>query len=69
MKRRFCIVCYIVIVATRAWAGPYDDGVAAYDQGRFDTAFALWLPLAERGHAAAQFNLGVWFEKGPKADR
>jgi len=64
MKRRFCIVCYIVIVAKRAWAGPYDDGVAAYDQGRFDTAFALWLPLAERWHAAARFNLGVLFEKG-----
>jgi hypothetical protein len=35
MKRRFRIVCCILIVATRAWAGPYEDGVAACDQGRF----------------------------------
>lgn len=64
MKRRILIVCCIVIVTTQAWAGPYEDGVTAYDQERFDTAFALWLPLAEQGHVAAQFNLGVLFEKG-----
>ncbi len=59
MKRRILIVCGIVIATTQAWAGPYEDGVTAYDQGRFDTAFALWLSLAEQGHVAAQFNLGV----------
>lgn len=58
------ILCCVLLVAARAWAGPYEDGVAAYDQGRFDAAFALWLPLAEGGHAAAQFNVAVLFEKG-----
>ena len=62
--RRIQIVCCLFIIAARAWAGPYEDGVAAYDQGRFDAAFALWLPLAESGHAAAQFNVAVLFEKG-----
>jgi ATP-dependent protease ClpP protease subunit len=64
MKRRIRIVCCILIVTTEALAGPYEEGITAYDQGRFDTAFALWIPLAEQGHVAAQFNLGVLFEKG-----
>ena len=64
MKRLIRIVFCIVTVATPAWAGPYEDGVTAYDQGRFDAAYVLWKPLAEQGNSAAQFNLGVLFEKG-----
>lgn len=45
-------------------AGAFDDGVAAYDQGHFDVAFKLWLPLAEQGDLAAQFNLAALYEKG-----
>jgi ATP-dependent protease ClpP protease subunit len=62
--RRIQIVCCLFFIATCAWAGAYEDGVAAYDQGRFEVALALWLPLAESGLAAAQFNVGVLFEKG-----
>jgi ATP-dependent protease ClpP protease subunit len=64
MKRRIRILCCILIVTSQTLAGPYEDGITAYDQRRFDTAFALWIPLAEKGHVAAQFNLGVLFEKG-----
>ena len=64
MKRLIRIVFCIVTVATPAWAGPYEDGVTAYDQGRFDAAYVLWKPLAEQGNSAAQLNLGVLFEKG-----
>ncbi len=45
-------------------AGPFEEGVAAFDQGRFATAFKLWLPLAQQGHAAAQFNIGYLYEQG-----
>ena len=64
MRRPFCIVCCMVIVTTQAWAAAFDDGVTAFDRGHFDTAIALWTPLAERGDVAAQLNLGVLFEKG-----
>jgi ATP-dependent protease ClpP protease subunit len=64
MKRMTPIVFCIAMFTTQAWAGPYEDGVTAYDQGRFENAYALWLPLAERGNVPAQFNLGVLFEKG-----
>jgi hypothetical protein len=47
-----------------AVAGQFDDGVAAYDQGRFEKAFELWLPLAQKGDIAAQFNLAALYEKG-----
>ena len=45
-------------------AGPFEDGLTAYDQGKLDVAFKLWLPLAEQGHAAAQFNIAVMYENG-----
>ena len=48
----------------RQQPGPFEEGVAAYDAGRFDRAFALWAPLAEQGHVPAQFNLGTLYELG-----
>ncbi|MEO6748229.1 MAG: hypothetical protein ABI294_01420 [Casimicrobiaceae bacterium] len=45
-------------------AGPFDDGVAAYDKGQFDVALKLWLALAEHGDLAAQFNVAALYEKG-----
>ena len=53
-----------VVAPAAAAAGPFEEGVKAHDQGRYEAAFALWLPLAEQGRAAAQFNLGALFEKG-----
>lgn len=64
MKRRVCIACCILVVATRVWAGPFEDGIKAYDEGKFESALAFWLPLAEQGLADAQFNLGILYEKG-----
>ena len=52
------------VAATQVWAGPFEDGVKAYDEGKFEIAWAFWRPLAEQGLAAAQFNLGVLYEKG-----
>jgi TPR repeat protein len=45
-------------------AGEFEDAVAAYDQGDYDTAFRLMKPLAEQGAADAQFNLGLFYAKG-----
>ena len=64
MKPRSLLGCSLLFVATLAWAGAYEDGVAAYDRQQFDTARKLWLPLAEQGNAAAQFNVAVLYEKG-----
>lgn len=42
----------------------YRSGAVAYDQGQFETARKLWLPLAERGHMVAQKSLGTLYSKG-----
>ncbi len=47
-----------------AWAGPWEDGVAAYQRGDYATALEVWQPLAESGDPRAENNLGVMYEKG-----
>ena len=64
MKLRARFACCLLLVATHALAGPYEDGVAAYDRSEYSTALQLWLPLAQQGHPAAQFNVGILYEKG-----
>jgi hypothetical protein len=46
-------------LAETAVAGPFEDGVAAYQRGDYATALRLLRPLAEHGNANAQFNLGT----------
>src|SRR5271163_4306109 len=41
-----------------------EDGIAAYERGDFSAALQLFQPLAERGDASAQCNLGLMYEQG-----
>ena len=52
------------LFAAPAVAGPFEDGVAAFGRGDYATAFQLWRPLAEQGHAIAQANVGVMYYEG-----
>jgi hypothetical protein len=54
----------LLLAAGCAFAGPYEDGIAAYDRGDYAKSLALWLPLAEHGHRTAAFNIAVLYEKG-----
>ena len=51
-----------------AWADTPEQqlqqGLEATKRGDYQTAFKLWLPLAEQGDASAQFNLGLMYDKG-----
>ena len=51
-----------------AWADTpeqqFQQGVEAAKGGDYQTAFKLWLPLAEQGNAAPQYNLGLMYEDG-----
>ena len=47
-----------------ATAGPFDDALAAAEQGDYVTALRLWRPLADQGDADAQYNLGVMYNNG-----
>ena len=54
----------IMALAVPANAGPFEDGMAAYNRGDYATALKLWRPLAEQGDTIAQSNLGVMYEFG-----
>lgn len=45
-------------------AGPFEDGLAAYEGGNHAAALRLFLPLAEQGHAGAQFQMGRMYASG-----
>jgi uncharacterized protein len=45
-------------------AGPREDAGAAYKKGDYATALRLIRPLAEKGDADAQVNLGVMYANG-----
>ncbi|MCH7888538.1 MAG: sel1 repeat family protein [Proteobacteria bacterium] len=63
MKRIALAAALLVSLAAPAWAG-LDAGWAAYERGDYLAALREWRPLADRGHAAAQNNLGVMYAAG-----
>jgi TPR repeat protein len=47
-----------------ALAGPWEDGMAAYNRGDYMPAIRLFRPLAEAGNPKAQSVIGVMYRKG-----
>src|SRR6266568_8277677 len=47
-----------------AWAGPWEDGMAAYNRGDYLPAIRLFRPLAEQGNPKAQSAIGTMYRKG-----
>jgi TPR repeat protein len=47
-----------------AFAGPWEDGMAAYNRGDYMPAIRLFRPLAEQGNAKAQHLIGLMYRKG-----
>lgn len=42
----------------------YNAGLLAAESGDYATAASEWQPLADRGDAVAQFNLGLMYHRG-----
>ncbi len=51
-------------LAPSAYAGPWEDGSAAYVKGDYATAARLYKLAADQGHAKAQYNLGNMYALG-----
>ena len=49
--------------ATPVAAQDLNKGLKAYEASNYATALRAWRPLAEQGLAAAQFRLGVMYDK------
>ncbi len=47
-----------------SWSADFDKGQAAFDKRDYKTALRELKPLAEQGHAEAQFNLGFMYRNG-----
>lgn len=49
---------------TSIQAGELEDGFQAFTSGNYEQALRLWLPLAEKDDADAQYNLGILYQRG-----
>ena len=66
MKRLFVlpVLLLTLLVGNPAFSSDNQKGLDAYERGDFATALREWTPLAEQGHATAQYNLGLMYNNG-----
>ncbi|HVM23363.1 MAG TPA: tetratricopeptide repeat protein, partial [Sphingomicrobium sp.] len=54
----------LALAASAAWAQSVKAGIEAWQRADYSAAVSIWRPLAERGDADAQFNLGQAYRLG-----
>ncbi len=54
----------LMLTAGAAYAGPFEDGLAAEVRGDYGKAVRSYRLSADQGHARAQFNLGFMYDMG-----
>ena len=62
MKHLITIV--LLLLASSAWAAPIDDAAAANARGDYAAELRITRPLAAKGEAWAQSNLGLMYGNG-----
>jgi TPR repeat protein len=62
-------VAWVLLGTAGAVAGPWEDGMVAYNRGDYAPAMKLFRPLAQAGNAKAQSILGVMYHKGEGVSR
>jgi TPR repeat protein len=58
-----------ILGATGAFAGPWEDGMAAYNRGDYVPAITVFRAMAKQGNAEAQILLGVMYRRGQGVTR
>jgi len=61
---RGLIVAAHCLLGSIAFAGPWEDGMAAYNRGDYTPAIRMFRPLAQQGNARAQAVIGAMYRKG-----
>jgi TPR repeat protein len=68
MARAYTAILAAAVIAlnfsTSLLAGPFEDGMNAYDRADYSTALRMWRSLADQGNPAAQSNLALMYAKG-----
>ena len=54
----------LILVSFPTLSADFERGLAAIQNGDFATALREWTPLAEQGHADAQYHIGVMYVQG-----
>src|SRR3954467_7507135 len=67
-RSRLCMSAAILLlsftVCTPAFADGFQDGLTAAQRGDYAGAFKIWLPFAEAGDPASQFNIALLYSTG-----
>jgi TPR repeat protein len=61
---RILLVAGGLLLAAAAWSAESEKGLLAFNSNEYDTAFAIWQPLAEAGDAESQYGLGMMYGNG-----
>jgi hypothetical protein len=58
-----------ILASAGAVAGPWEDGMAAYNRGDYVPAIKVFRAMAHQGNAKAQSVLGVMYRRGQGVSR
>ena len=67
MLKRFILIIVITQLSFLTYtvkAAELEDGFREFKAGNYEQALRLWLPIAEKDNAEAQYNLGILYMKG-----
>ncbi len=64
MDMKILILFSIFLISVPSFANDFQDGLDAIYETDYEKALEKLVPLAEQGHASAQYNLGVMYEWG-----
>ena len=53
-----------LLFAATVWSGDSEKGLLAFNSNEYDTALAIWQPLADAGDAESQYGLGMMYGNG-----
>jgi len=67
--QRMLTAVLVALLAAGVASADFQAAMDAYNAGEFEKAYDGWLPLAESGNAAAQFNVGLLYERGEGRER
>ena len=58
-----------LLLVSAGYSQGLKEGLKAYKRGDYVTALKEWRPLAESGHAGAQYNLGFNYVQGKGVEK
>jgi TPR repeat protein len=58
------VVSLALTFSSASFAADFEAGQQAFSSGDYESALAEWQPLADEGHAGAQFGMGLLFANG-----